>query len=73
MIWNSFKQDYLSISEREKNEVLENTKQTALKLVSFEDYTDDDEQSDLESYKKFINTLTYDEYINKRRVNYYGD
>ena len=68
-----FKKYYLAIIEREKNKVLENTKQTTLKLVSFEDYTDDDEQSDLESYKKFIKTLTYDEYINKRRVNYYGD
>lgn len=40
---------------------------------SFENYSDYYEQADLESYKKFIRTFTYDEYIKARGVNYYGD
>lgn len=40
---------------------------------SFENYTDYYEHADLESYRKFIKTFTYDEYINNRGVNYYGN
>ena len=40
---------------------------------SFENYTHCYEQADLESYRKFINTFTYDEYISKRGVCYCGD
>lgn len=35
---------------------------------SFENYTDYYEQADLESYRKYINTFTYDEYISNREV-----
>lgn len=40
---------------------------------SFENYTDFLEQADLESYKKYIRTLTYFDCIEKREVLYFGD
>lgn len=40
---------------------------------SFENYTDYYEQADLESYRKFIKTLTYADYVYAREVMYYGD
>lgn len=39
---------------------------------SFEDYTECYEQSDLESYSKFIKTFMYDEYVNSCEVVYHG-
>lgn len=38
-----------------------------------ENYTGYYEQADLESYRKYIKTYTYDEFINKREVTYYGN
>lgn len=40
---------------------------------SFENYTDYCEQADLEAYRKYIRTLTYIDYIDKREVIYCGD
>ncbi len=40
---------------------------------SFKDYTVHHEKPDLESYRKFIKTLTYDKYVYDREVKYYGD
>lgn len=40
---------------------------------SFENYTDFYEEADLESYKSFIRTLTYTDYIAARKVMYHGE
>ena len=40
---------------------------------TFDDYTGFHEQADLESYKKFIKTFTYEEFINNREVLYHGN
>lgn len=40
---------------------------------TFDDYTGFHEQADLESYKKFIKTFTYEEFISNCEVLYHGN
>lgn len=42
-------------------------------LTSSVNYNDNEEQTDLETYKKFIRTLTYLDCIEKRKIFYVGD
>lgn len=42
-------------------------------LTTSENYNDNEKQTDFETYKKFIRTLTYLDCIEKRKIFYVGD